>query len=185
MCAVSTNALAAMVNASNNIPNNGVATGLTLSAGQTFSVTAAVTDLWSAGALPRWSNANGLTGDRYATGSDESGQAAGTTIGINFGLYADPAGSGFSAPFGALVGRIGPSSPGNNYFFIGTNYLGQAAVAGELFLFYWDSIYSDNSNSISASVSAVPLPAAAWLLLSGFVGLVAVGRRGSTRSVLA
>ena len=55
-----------------------------VTAGQTFSVIAGTTDLWSAGALPRWSNANGLTGNLFATGSDESGATAGTQIGQIF-----------------------------------------------------------------------------------------------------
>ena len=66
----------------------GVAT-ISLTAGQQFTVTASPTDLWSAGALPRWSNADGLTGaDLHATGTDDSGQSAGTIIGPgNFGLW--------------------------------------------------------------------------------------------------
>src|SRR5678816_2450229 len=86
--------------------NSGAGTGLAtvaLDLGDVFSVTVGADDLWSAGALPRWSDADGLTHDRFATGSDESGEAAGTLIGTDFGLLNI---GGFSAPYGSLVGQI-------------------------------------------------------------------------------
>jgi hypothetical protein len=82
----------------------GANTGLALTAGQTFTVTSSTTDLWNAGPLPRWSNANGLIGDLFATGSDESGAAAGTLIGEAFPLWNQ---FGITAPYGSLVGEIG------------------------------------------------------------------------------
>src|SRR6478736_6116384 len=39
-----------------------------LTAGQTFTVSASPTDLWTAGDNPRWSNADGLIVDLFATG---------------------------------------------------------------------------------------------------------------------
>ena len=65
----------------------GALTGVFLTLGQAFTVSAGLDDLWSAGALPRWSNADGLTGDRFVTGTDESGEAAGIKIGIDFGTW--------------------------------------------------------------------------------------------------
>ena len=76
---------------------------IALVAGQSFTVTADVNDLWSVGPLPRWSNADGLVGNRFATGTDESGEVAGTLIGQAFGNTAD---NGLSAPFGALAATI-------------------------------------------------------------------------------
>lgn len=143
----------------------GVAT-ISLAVGQQFTVTASTTDLWSAGALPRWSNADGLTGAvLLATLNDDSGQLPGTIIGPgNFGNYVQ---NGLSAPYGSLVGQIGNGS----FFFIGTNYNGVAAASGTLSLYYFDSNYEDNTGSIVANVSAVPEPSTWAMMILGFVGV--------------
>ena len=138
----------------------GLDTGITLGAGESFAVTVASTDLWSAGALPRWSNANGLTSTLIATGTDESGEAAGTVIGTDFGLV-----SGFA--FGELVGQIGNGA----FFAVGTDFNGTANASGVLKLFYWDTFTGDNSGSVSATITAVPEPASMALLLAG-LGIV-------------
>ena len=62
----------------------GRSTGIVLNPGDSFSILAAPTDLWNAGPLPRWSNANGLLGDLFATGTDDSFQATGVKIGQAF-----------------------------------------------------------------------------------------------------
>jgi len=137
---------------------------ISLTAGDWFSVSVDPGDLWNAGALPRWSNADGLTGNLYATGSDDSGHASGTLIGRSFGLWTQ---GNLSAPFGALVGRVG----GGDFFLIGTSFTGQAAATGMLQLFYWDSHSIDNTQYITADVVPVPEPGS-WALLLAGVGLL-------------
>jgi len=139
-----------------------------MAVGQEFTVTASTNDLWSLGALPRWSDANGLTGPRFATGSDESGQPAGTLIGANFGILNQ---YGFSAPFGSLVGQIGTT-----YMVLGTNFHGNAWGTGVLYLQNWDSNSGDNSQFITAEVNAVPEPST-LLLLGGGLALLGRARR--------
>ena len=138
----------------------GLDTGIALTAGQALTVTAGVDDLWSAGALPRWSSANGLTGNLFATGTDESGEAAGTLIGQDFGIF-----DGFA--YGELVGQIG----GGAYFAVGTSFAGTANATGDLKLFYWDSNFADNSGSVAADVTLVPEPGSVALMLAG-LGIV-------------
>jgi hypothetical protein len=166
-----------IVDALGNSADSGAGTGLStidLNLGDAFSVTVGLDDLWNAGALPRWSNADGLTGDRFATGTDESGEAAGTLIGMDFGLLNI---GGFSAPYGALVGQIG-TGPGS-YRLIGTNFSGNAWATGTLKLFYWDTFTPDNSGSVAADVLAalVPEPATWAMMILGFGTAGALLRR--------
>lgn len=166
-----------VVDALGNSSSGGTALStLNVSAGSTISVSVAATDLWSAGSLPRWSNADGLVATTFATGSDESGQAAGTQIGANFGTWTQ---DGFAAPYGALVGKLGSS-----YYLIGTNFSLSAPVTGTLKLYYWDSNNGDNSGSVLATVTAVPEPANWVMLIAGF-GLVGVSSRRRRISVTA
>lgn len=121
-------------------------------------------DLWSAGSLPRWSNANGLIADLSATGFDDSGQSDGTLIGRAFGSLTQ---NGFTSAYGSLVGKIN-----DNYFLLGTDFSIAAPDAGNLSLYYWDSNNSDNTGSVKASfTSAVPEPSTLALMLGG-LGLV-------------
>lgn len=169
------NATAFAVKAFDNSSSGG--TGLatiSLLAGQTFSVSASSNDLWSAGALPRFSDADGLTYSRFATAADDSGQAVGTQIGSNFGLYSQ---SNLSAAFGTLVGQI----DSGNYFVVGSTFNGVAATTGMLKLYYWDSNFSDNFGEISANVNvtAVPEPETYALMLAGLAAVGFVARRRS------
>jgi hypothetical protein len=147
----------------------GLDTGITLSAGQAFSVTVNSNDLWSAGALPRWSNADGLTHNLFATGSDDSGEPSGTLIGIDFGLHTQ---HGLSAPFGTLVGELS-----GTFFVLGTSFSGAAPASGTLKLYYWDSNNSDNTGSVLADVRAVPEPSIYALLVLGLAGMAMSARR--------
>lgn len=179
------NAQVFTVDALTHSANSGAGAGLDtilLTAGDLFTVSAAFDDLWNAGALPRWSNADGLTGDLFATGADESGQAAGVQIGQDFGLLTI---DGFSAPFGALVGQIGtgPSS----YRLLGTDFSGSAWADGALVLYYWDSFTGDNTNSIDVAISGprvgggpVPEPATWGMMILGFGMAGALIRRRRT-----
>ena len=149
----------------------GLAT-ISLLAGQNFSVNASSDDLWSAGALPRYSDADGLTYNRFATAADDSGQAVGTQIGANFGLYSQ---GNLAAAYGTLVGQI----DSGDYFVIGSAFNGVAAATGMLNLYYWDSNNGDNFGEISAevNVAGVPEPETYALMLAGLGALGFVARR--------
>jgi hypothetical protein len=169
VAAPAANAAIFTVNALSNSSSGGTGlASLSVNAGSRYTVSASLTDLWSAGALPRWSNANGLTGNTFATGTDESGEPAGTLIGADFGLHSQ---AGLSAPFGSLVGEIG-----GVYQLLGASFNGPAWGTGTLNLYYWDSNNGDNSGTIDVNVSAVPEPQTWVMLIVGF-GLVGVSAR--------
>ncbi|MEO8296901.1 MAG: PEP-CTERM sorting domain-containing protein [Burkholderiales bacterium] len=145
---------------------------ISLTAGQSFSVSADAGDLWNAGALPRWSNADGLTGNLFATGTDDSGEPATTLIGQAFGSWAQ---GNLTAPYGALVGQI----DSGDYFLVGTSFTGTASATGTLKLYYWDSNNGDNTEFITANVSVVPEPEGFAMMLAGLgvMGFLARRRR--------
>lgn len=162
-----------VVDAFANSSGGGVgAATIALTMGQSFSVNVDPGDLWNAGALPRWSNADGLTGNLLATGSDDSLQPAGTLIGADFGILNQ---SGLAAPFGTLVGQIGAGS----FFAIGTSFNGVASATGTLNLYYWDSNFGDNTEFITADVrvNAIPEPQTYALMLAGLGLLSFIARR--------
>lgn len=181
LCALSLVALSAAagattfeVKALENSTSGGVGLAtLALTAGQQFTVSVAANDLWNAGALPRWSNANGLTTSiLYAPGTDSQVPvySAGTQIGRNFGTHTQ---NGLTAAYGTLVGQFGAGS----FFAIGTSYTGVATSTNTLKLFYFDSNNGDNSGSVMANVTAVPEPETYALLLAGLGVIGAVARR--------
>lgn len=169
---------------SNSISGGTGLSTLALSAGQVITVSASTSDLWSAGALPRYSDADGLIGNRIAAPGDDSGPQDGTTqIGGNFGL---PTINGFTAPFGSLVGLVG-----TQYQLLGTNFSGSFTDAGTLQLFYWDTNNGDNFGTVAANVvirqqSAVPEPGTWLMMLAGFGAVgVAVRRRRTAIALTA
>ncbi len=147
--------------------------------GDAFTVSVNTLDLWNAGSLPRWSNADGLTGPLAATGLDDTngdnpGVASGVNISGNFGSWSQ---GGLSAPYGTLVGEWGNTV--GNYFAIGTNYAGVAADS-VLRLYYFDSNNGDNTGSIQVNVAAVPEPETYGMMLVGLgiMGFMIRRRKG-------
>ena len=148
-----------------------------VSSGQTLTVSSSTNDLWSAGPPYRISDANGLVGDRYAVAGDDSGQAPGTQIGADYGTFTI---GSFSAPYGALVGRIG-----SDFQLLGANFNGTAWGTGNLELFYWDGFSGDNFGEITFNFGAVPEPSTWALVILGF-GVIGSGlrRQRKTRAAL-
>lgn len=184
MSLLSTPALAAVyvVDAQANSVTGGTGVSThTVATGDALTVSSDTNDLWSAGALPRFSDASGLTGDRLATALDDSGQPVGTLIGQDFGLWTF---NGLTAPFGALVGEIG-----GVYQLLGANFSGSAWGDGALRLFYWDANNEDNDGSIafdvSTGLSPIPEPATWVMLIAGFglVGAALRSNRGVVRTL--
>jgi hypothetical protein len=153
--------------ANSSTGGSGLAT-LEVAAGQRIQINASTNDLWSLGALPRFSDGNGLVADRFATALDDSGQPVGTRIGRSFGLWTQ---NGLSAPFGILVGEID-----GVYRALGANGVHTAWGSGTLRLYNWDNNRGDNSGAISFTLAIVPEPATWALLIAGFT-LVGAGLR--------
>nr|WP_312014515.1 PEPxxWA-CTERM sorting domain-containing protein [Bradyrhizobium sp. AUGA SZCCT0283] len=173
-----TSAQAVVVNAFTNSSSGGagVSTGVLLTVGQIFTVDVNPNDLWNAGALPRWSNADGLKVKLFATGADESLQPLGTLIGDIFPLWTQ---DGLTTAYGTLVGKIGAG----NFFAIGTHFSGPANATGELKFYYWDSNNWDNTQFVTATISAVPEPSTWAMMILGFAGIGFLAYRRRNQAV--
>ena len=159
------NAATFIVDAAANSSSGGTPlASIFLNAGDSFTVSSSLNDLWNAGSLPRWSDGNGLVGPRFASALDDSGEAPGTQIGQLFTpLWTQ---NGHTSAYGSLVGEIG-----GVYQTLGANFSGPAWGTGTLNLSYWDSNSGDNTGSIAFAIGAVPEPATWLSMILGF-GLV-------------
>ena len=122
-----------IVDAAGNSLGGGTAfnTGVFLTSGESFSVTANPSDLWD----------NSWTDPTYLSNAD--GHAfQGATI------------DGLSDAIGSLVGEIG-SGP---LFHVGTSLSTVASGTGELKLFYFDTDAFNNTGAVHVAVSAIPEP---------------------------
>lgn len=157
----------AKLHSSSNGTGTGLGTGMVFNMGQLIVGSVGVNDLWNAGTLPRWSNADGLIADLFyepgVTDSEVSSifptVSKDTKIGANFGTHTA---NGFSFAFGTFVGEID-----GTFFKLGTNFSIAAPKAGELNLFYWDVNSNDNSGTIVANIAAIPEASTYALMLSG------------------
>jgi hypothetical protein len=176
-----------VVDASANSVSGGTGkdTGITLVAGEHLNVQASPSNLWRAGDLPRFADADGMVKTIFATGTDESGYPAGTQIGAAFPMLVL---NGYSAPYASLVGRIG-----SVYQLLGVDFDGTAWGSGGLSLYFWDENAYDNSGTVSAEIThyssvvvdnAVPEPATWALMLVGF-GLAGASLRRPSRRAAA
>ena len=152
------------------VAGTGAATGLVVNAGAIINVWTDPTKVWAAGAIPLWSNANGLIGPLVATAGDGSGMTPGTTIGAALPslTYA-----GLTAPIGSLVGEIN-----GQFALLGTSFQGAAWNTGELKLYFWDQYAPDNASSLTVQ-STVPEPSTWALMMAGF-GILGFGLRRRT-----
>jgi hypothetical protein len=143
--------------ANSSSPNGGgLNTGLYFKGGEIFAGSANPNDLWAAGnryssgSDTRWSNADGLIKNLYASGRDDSGKRARTLIGKNYGTWTQ---NGYTAAYGALVGKIS-----DVYYTLGTKFRIKVKKSGKLRLFFWDKNNRDNQGKITVNISKVTPP---------------------------
>lgn len=170
----------ATVDALANSTTGGTAldSGVVLIAGRAYRLTQAPNDLWSSGALPRFSDGNGIV-PRDAVLGDDSGQAPGTQIG---GTFPDYSQGNLTARYGSVVAVL--STP-NTFQFLGSGNTFVAQESGVLNLGYFDSNFEDNAGTISFGISAVPEPATWAFMILGFGAVGATMRRRGTAGRVA
>ncbi|MEP6503126.1 MAG: PEP-CTERM sorting domain-containing protein [Betaproteobacteria bacterium] len=124
-------------------------TGIFLTAGTSFSVSANPADLWN----------NSGTDPTYVSNADGHS----FQMGDLGGLYD---------AIGSLVGEIGDGP----LFHVGTDFTGVATGTGELKFFYFDSDAWNNTGSVNVATTAVPEPANLALMALA-LGAFALTRR--------
>lgn len=140
-------------------PGLGLATGVTVTAGDTLTIYADPRDTWSLG--PEEPSTRTFNAD---------GQPLVDPFTNAYGTHTQ---DGLTALYGTLVGRIGTGA----FFVVGSFFEQTVTETGQLFLYAWDSNDFDNSGSIEVTISAVPLPAGGLMLVGGLGALVALRRR--------
>jgi hypothetical protein len=148
--AASAGPTAVTVEALNHTTTAPLNTGIIVGLGDSLAITASVSDTWILGndvPYSRECNADGLS------------------------AYPDYSYGGLDALYGTLVGRIDNGA----FFVVGTSFSGTMTEAGELKLLCWDSIYTDNTDSIQAEITRTPVVPVPGALLLGGLGTCLVG----------
>jgi hypothetical protein len=150
---------------------SGTSASLTVSPSTAAVVTAngySAAALSATGIAANWNIDGTLTGPGYAI--DTTGGKTWSASATQFGALG-VAGSDFSASVGSAIGFYNIAGSGRT--FKSSQYANATGVG-----FWFLSTSGDLTYNVpTASVAPVPLPAAAWLLISGIAGLGAVGRR--------
>jgi PEP-CTERM motif len=109
------------------------------------------------------------TGDRVTLNSFDLGAYSNSTLNTTVNVYA----IGSSTPLYSFSGAVG------NGAVSATTFSPNITVAGGLWIEFKDSAFNVGIDNINYSVSAVPEPAAALLMMAGVAGLLAQRRRAS------
>jgi hypothetical protein len=129
-------------------------------------------------ARPINSNIDGIVGSPYAFFNDLDAALGANSSGVTtVGAGDAGSGSGVNIYFSSLTNGIAVGGTGSLYALATSG--GTSSNQGNALLFGSISMNgtSGNLSFTQAAISAVPVPAALWLLGSGLLGLAGVGRR--------
>jgi hypothetical protein len=139
------------------------------------------------GNLVKWA---GLDGTVTTLNANISGQAGNTSTKSTFGTSPASSGVWDATATGAAVANWfsngAPTNPGTVTNELGTNQelygvTGNGGSTAKVQVYDLGAL-TLSSNGTLSNVSAVPIPAAVWLLGSGLLGLAGIGRRKSTQA---